>query len=50
MDEWKAKGVADDDQSLMYQVWVDNKDMFEYFYTNGNFWAMYKDFLNMKAC
>jgi hypothetical protein len=46
MEEWKIKGVADDDQSLMYQLWVDDKDMFEYFSTNRNWWAMYKDILN----
>ena len=47
LDEWKAKGIADDDQNLMYQLWVDDKDMFEILHSgHDNWFALYKDYLN----
>ena len=47
MEEWKAKGIADDDQNLMYQLWVDNKDMFEVVSTFPIDWfSLYKVYLN----
>lgn len=48
LEEWKMKGVADDDQNLFYQLWVDNKDMFEYVSGQGNWHALYRDYLNQK--
>jgi hypothetical protein len=50
LEEWKTKGIADDDQNLFYQLWIDNKDMFEYISTgHDNWFALYRDYLNQKT-
>ena len=49
MEEWKMRGIADDEQNLMYQLWVDNKDLFEVIFLRPfDWWSLYRGHLNSK--
>jgi hypothetical protein len=50
LEQWIHMGIADDDQNLMYQLWYENKDMFELIHTGiDNWWALYRDHLNKRS-
>jgi hypothetical protein len=47
IEEWKHLGIADDEQNLIYQLWSENKEMFQLIHTGiDNWWALYRDHLN----
>jgi len=46
LDKWKTEIICDDDQSLMLQIYYDNKDLFSLYYSDEWF-SLFRKFLNI---